>query len=215
MNLNKESPQSKSEKAAIKALIELSQVENSPVLPSSLEIEKWIHRNRNRETNENPQLLPLIQTKKNSSYFNQNYVSTQQEITTRRYSNTTRKISLCNLVKKKCEIRKILMPAISLQIPENKSIQFITNNLFHQRSIPKPVFQNKSNPRSISYKYVKTEDEKETTTEKKELDIPKITKAIQLLIKKQKLKNKPAKDVSQENKASEFRIIEFKFPQRF
>lgn len=65
MNLNKETPNTKSEKAAVKTLIEQSALDTSPLVVSALpELEKWVNKMPDRK--KSPAIPPLPNRAKSS-----------------------------------------------------------------------------------------------------------------------------------------------------
>ena len=192
MNLNRETPHTKSEKAATMALIEISQFENSPnVVCSVPELESWDTRKRRITSNQSGVNSIHHKTTRPMSSYRVSQLDYFNKQLVQPLVQPQRKDSFCASTRENSKSRRMSIPQISLLIPEKHTI----------RMVLKPSSLLKARTRSNSMKDVNQEKKKEQTKQRpreKAIDIPHITKTINMIIRSEILKNR----INKENNAA-------------
>lgn len=170
MNLNKETPNTKSEKAAVRSLIEQSALDSSPnVVASNFELERWIIREPTRK--QSPHVPPLASRAK-SSVCKPPVGSIS--ISKRTQINTYRKSSRDRLENK---IISVPMTSLFLNTQSNKS-----------KTNFRPLFTRKLKIRSHSLTYTKDQE--------KPIDITQIKRTLDMMVKREIYKGKTKENIN-------------------
>lgn len=175
MNLNKETPNTKSEKAAVRSLIEQSALDSSPnVVVSNPELERWIIREPTRK--QSPHVPPLASRAK-SSVCKPPVGSIS--ISKRTQINTYRKSSNSKSSREKLENKIISVPMTSL---------FLNTQPNKSKTHFRPLFTKKLKIRSNSLTYTKDQE--------KPIDITHIKRTLDMMVKREIYKGKTKENIN-------------------
>lgn len=166
MDLNKETPHTKSEKAAVKALIEASGLECSPMVQTqNPELESWVHKRKKENTYKQKRVpsVPLYTRPISNIGKPPTYVSNTMKSTTNR---TQRPGSQMKSTREKSFGKNMQIPLIPLLFPSNI-------NDSKTKASPIPVQNTKKRSQSLA----------ECKENIKPADIPIIKKVISLMVK--------------------------------
>ena len=184
MNLHRETPHTKSEKAATMALIEISQFENTPGIGSSMpELESWDTRKKRITANRSGG--NFIQNKATRTMSS--YRMTQLDYFNKQLVQPQKKEVFCASTRESNKSNRMPIPQISLLIPDKHAVKVVL----------KPNSLLKANLRSNSMKDVNQEKKKEHPKQNprgKHIDIPHITKTLNMIIRREILKTRINKE---------------------
>ncbi|OMJ75421.1 hypothetical protein SteCoe_25427 [Stentor coeruleus] len=186
MNLNKETPNTKSEKAAVRSLIEQSALDSPPtVVASASELERWISQEPKRK--QSPHVPPL--THRAKSLVSKPPVGSIS-ISKRTQINTYRKSNNSKSSHKKLENKIISVPMISILLNAQPN-----ESKIHSRSL----FTRKLKTRSHSLTYTKDQG--------KPIDIMHIKRTLDMIVKSELYKGKAKENATPKQRTVKLNTI--------